>query len=174
MVNCSVSEPTDGADPPPGLAVNKQSTNTPTLPPGLSRSKQHPTNSPGRATAAKSAPDAAAASNAVTTKADTLLNYGASGPPTSQDTERQLRTLRKKIRQADATARKAATGQHLTLEEEEKLKKLAIWYVLECVCHPDNAVACRRWDLAFKLNYAACCSALHVAKHACYNIMTCM
>ena len=136
MVVCSVSDPTDGADRPPGLAGDKQSTHTPHLPPGLSRSKQHatePSGSLGKAAASNSASNSAAAGNAVTTAADTLMNSGASGPPASQDTEKQLRNLRKKIRQADATAKKAAAGQHLTSEEEEKLKKLATWYVLECV-----------------------------------------
>lgn len=74
----------------------------------------------------------------MTSTADTLM---ISGPPRAQDTEKQLRNLRKKIRQADATARKAAAGQQLTPEEEEKLKNLATWYVLEYVQHSDNPAA---------------------------------
>lgn len=47
-----------------------------------------------------------------------------------QDTaglEKQLRNLRKKIRQAEATASKAAEGKQLTIEEQEKLHKLVLW-----------------------------------------------
>lgn len=146
-VFCSVSEPTDGAGRPPGLAGNKKSADIPDMPPGLSRSHQHPTESSGsqdKATAANGAPDAAAASNALTTAADTLLNSGAAGPPAAQDTEKQLRNLRKKIRQADKTAKKAATGQHLTPDEEDKLKKLAIWYVPKYPYQTDSAVACNK------------------------------
>ena len=142
---CSIAEPTDGPSRPPGLAVETQSTATPIMPPGLSRSQKHrtePAASTGKAAAATSAPSGAAASNAVTSAADTLMNAGAAGPPRAQDTEKQLRNLRKKIRQADATARKAAAGQRLTPEEEEKLKNLATWYVFEYVLHHDNAAAC--------------------------------
>ena len=158
MVICSVSEPTHGADQPPGLAIDKQSAGTPDMPPGLSRSKTHPaepSGSPGKAAVANGAHDAAAASNAVTTAADTLLNSGAAGPPAAQDTEKQLRNLRKKIRQADATAKKAAAGEHLTSEEEEKLKKLAFWYALQCVGHSDSG--CCKHSIEFSVLAHICC-----------------
>lgn len=124
ICDCSISESANSADQPRNL-VGKSD-----LPPGLSPNKSHPTESQGRASASTAAPSNAAASDAVTSAADSLQNSGASGPPTSQDTEKQLRNLRKKIRQADATAKKAAAGHNLTTEEEEKLKKLATWYVL--------------------------------------------
>lgn len=146
LVVCSISEPTDGPGRPPGLAVPTQSKATPNVPPGLSRSQHHPAEpaaSTGKAAAGNNAPSAAAASNAVTSAADTLMNAGAAGPPRGQDTEKQLRNLRKKIRQADATVKKAAAGQRLTPEEEEKLKNLAAWYVLEYVLQHDNAAACK-------------------------------
>lgn len=129
-----MSEPADSADQPQDNSD---------LPPGLSPNKQDPTESlgsPGTASASNRVPTAAAASNAVTSAADSVQNCGVSGPSTSQDTEKQLRNLRKKIRQADATAKKAAAGQHLTSEEQEKLKKLAIWYVHVFVCHYDSEV----------------------------------
>lgn len=141
-----MSEPADGVARPPGPADDRQPADTPDMPPGLSRSKQHPTDpsrSSGKAGASHHVPDAAAASNAVTSAADTLQNSGAAGPPAAQDTDKQLRNLRKKIRQADATARKAAAGQHLTPEEKEKLKKLAIWYGLQYARHSDSLAACK-------------------------------
>lgn len=139
---CSISETTDGPSRPPGLAVDTQSNAAPGMPPGLSRSQQHPAEPAeltGKAAAANGAPSAPAASSA----ADTLMNAGADGPPRAQDTEKQLRNLRKKIRQAEATASKAAAGQRLTPEEEEKLKNLATWYAHEYVLHRDNAAACK-------------------------------
>ena len=48
-------------------------------------------------------------------------------PAAPQDVEKQLRNLRKKIRQAEATASKAAEGKQLTTEEQEKLHKLVLW-----------------------------------------------
>ncbi|KAL3161444.1 Mago binding [Trebouxia sp. C0010 RCD-2024] len=124
----SISESADRADQSQNLV------GTSDLPPGLSPNKQHPTEPPGlpgRGSVSRAATSDAAASDAVTSAADTLQNSGAAGPPSSQDTEKQLRNLRKKIRQADATARKAAAGQPLTPEEEEKLRKLATWQVEE-------------------------------------------
>lgn len=172
-VFCSVSEPTDGADRPPGLAGDKKSADPPDMPPGLSRSNQHPTESSGsqdKAATANGAPGPAAARNTVTTAADTLLNSGAAGPPAAQDTEKQLRNLRKKIRQADATAQKAALGQHLTPEEEEKLKKLAIWYALECVGHADS-MCCMHGK---EFSVLAQMLLLPFPEYTSYNIMTCV
>lgn len=49
----------------------------------------------------------------------------SSGAP--QDAEKQLRNLRKKIRQAEATASKAKEGKQLSPEEQEKLQRLETW-----------------------------------------------
>ena len=168
MVVCSVSDPIDGAERPPGLSGDKQSSDTPNMPPGLSRSKQYPTEpsgSSGKAAAANGAADAAAASNAMTTAADTLLNSGAAGPPATQDTDKQLRNLRKKIRQADATAKKAAAGQQLTTEEEEKLKKLAIWYALQRIGHSDGMLHAWIWiqhTSSYAMDSQCCFPSIHV------------
>ena len=106
-------------------------------PPGLSQSQPHsaaPSSPAGRTSASNKTPTTAATSNAVTSAADTLQNSGAAGPPAAQDTEKQLRNLRKKIRQADATAQKAAEGKQLTPEEQEKLQKLKLWYATAFYC----------------------------------------
>ena len=124
LSDCSISGSAESADQPQNLVGQ------PDLPPGLSPNKSHPTELQGRASASSAAPSNAAASDAVASAADSLQNSGASGPPTSQDTEKQLRNLRKKIRQADATEKKAAAGHNLTAEEQEKLQKLATWYAL--------------------------------------------
>lgn len=44
-----------------------------------------------------------------------------------QDVEKQLRNLRKKIRQAEGTVKKAKEGKQLSPEEQEKLRRLATW-----------------------------------------------
>ena len=137
IVACSVSQSANDVDQPPGLSNSRQSAGTFSLPPGLSQSQQSaaPSSSAGRASASNKTPNTAATSNAVTSAADTLQNSGAAGPPAAQDTEKQLRNLRKKIRQADATAQKAAEGKQLTPEEQEKLHKLKIWYATAfCLC----------------------------------------
>ena len=51
----------------------------------------------------------------------------AAVPAASQDVEKQLRNLRKKIRQAEVTASKATEGKQLTSEEQDKLQKLVTW-----------------------------------------------
>jgi hypothetical protein len=114
---CSVSDAADTSDRPPGLGGDKQqSAET-----GVASSKANGSSN------SDSASTHAAASSAVTTATDVLQNAGAAAPTVSQDTEKQLRNLRKKIRQADATAQKAAEGIKLTLEEQEKLQKLKGW-----------------------------------------------
>lgn len=62
--------------------------------------------------------------NAATPK---IEQQQAAGPETPQDIEKQLRNLRKKIRQAESTGSKAAEGKQLTAEEQEKLHKLLTW-----------------------------------------------
>ena len=114
---CSVSDAADTSDRPPGLGGDKQqSTKT-----RVASSKANGSSNADNASAH------AAASNAVTSATDVSQNLGAAGPSVSQDTEKQLRNLRKKIKQADATAQKAAEGIKLTAEEQEKLQKLKGW-----------------------------------------------
>ena len=138
---CSVSEGVD-AKPPPGLSGSQRPKGSSNPPPGLSQASQPPAargSSAGRANAADNTSSSGAASDAATSAADVLQNSGASAPPASQDNEKQLRNLRKKIRQADATAQKAAEGKQLTPEEQEKLQKLKSWYALPChVCNKSS------------------------------------
>ena len=114
---CSVSDAADTSDRPPGLGGHKQQS----AEPGVASNKANGSSNADNASAH------AAASNAVTSATDVLQNSGAAAPTVSQDIEKQLRNLRKKIRQADATAQKAAEGVKLTLEEQEKLQKLKGW-----------------------------------------------
>lgn len=117
---CSVSDSPEHHERPPGLSGSKQQTaDTPNT---ASTANSSSSTAPGAAAAA-----AAEASTAGPSAADVLQNSGAAAPPASQDTEKQLRNLRKKIRQADATAKKAAEGLKLTPEEQEKLQKLKGW-----------------------------------------------
>lgn len=115
---CSVSDSPERHEGPPGLSGNKQ--HTADTPNNASTANSSSSTAPGVAAAAE-------ASTAGPSAADVLQNSGAAAPPASQDTEKQLRNLRKKIRQADATAKKAAEGLKLTPEEEEKLQKLKGW-----------------------------------------------
>ena len=114
---CSISDSPEHHEGPPGLSGNKKQTaDTPTT---ASTANSSFSTAPGAA--------AADASTAGPSAADVLQNSGAAAPPASQDTEKQLRNLRKKIRQADATAKKAAEGLKLTPEEQEKLQRLEGW-----------------------------------------------
>lgn len=117
----SVSDAADTSDRPPGLGGHKQQ-NAET---GVASNKANGSSN------ADSTSAHAAASDAVTSATDVLQNSGAAAPSVSQDTEKQLRNLRKKIRQADATAQKAAEGIKLTPEEQEKLQKLKGWHAEE-------------------------------------------
>lgn len=115
---CSVSDAADTSDRPPGLVGDKQQSAKTRV--ASSKANGSPD--------ADNASAHAAASNAVTSATDVLQNSGAAAAPTvSQDIEKQLRNLRKKIRQAEATAQKEAEGIKLTPEEQEKLQKLQGW-----------------------------------------------
>ncbi|DBA79697.1 TPA: hypothetical protein ACH3X1_008367 [Trebouxia sp. C0004] len=113
----SVSDAADTSDQPPGLGGDKQQ---------LAETRVASSKANGSANA-DNASAHAAASNAVTSATDALQNSRAAGLTVSQDTEKQLRNLRKKIRQADATVQKAAEGIKLAPEEQEKLQKLKGW-----------------------------------------------
>lgn len=99
--------------------------NMPDFPPGLIGNQQHSAQTASTANGSFNANGTSAATS--TSAADVLHNSGAAAPAAPQDVEKQLRNLRKKIRQADATAKKAAQGMQLTPEEEEKLEKLNVW-----------------------------------------------
>ena len=168
MVICSISESADSADQPQSLVGNSD------LPPGLGPHKQHPTEAvglPGTAGVSHAAISNAAASDSITSAADTLQNSGAAGPPTSQDTEKQLRNLRKKIRQADAMASKAAAGHPLTPEEEEKLRKLASWYELIFAEYSDNSAAYASLGLGLQ---ALCCILVQHSLYPSFWLLVCI
>lgn len=102
--------------------------NMPDFPPGLIGNQQHSAQTASTSSTANGSFNANGTSAATSTSAaDVLHNSGAAAPAAPQDVEKQLRNLRKKIRQADATAKKAAQGMQLTPEEEEKLEKLKVW-----------------------------------------------
>lgn len=117
----SVSDAAETSDRPPGLGWDKQQ-------PAEKRVASSKANGSSNADNASAR---APASNAVTSATDALQNSGAAAPTVSQDTEKQLRNLRKKIRQADAITQKAAEGIKLTPEEQEKLQKLKGWHAEE-------------------------------------------
>ena len=128
---CSVSETPTAKDKPPGSSA--------TANPGAEATStavsQNGATSNVRASAATS--------DAVTSAADVLQNSGGSVPVASQDTEKQLRNLRKKIRQAEVTAKKAAEGKQLTPEEDKKLTRLKEWCVnVFADCFDDQCFMC--------------------------------
>ena len=101
---CSISDKTEDSDAPPGF-------------------QKGPTPAKNNAASDDASASVQRDSNI---RSVTASEQDTAVPAAPQDIEKQLRNLRKKIRQAEATASKAG-GKQLTTEEQEKLHKLVLW-----------------------------------------------
>ncbi|KAL6761293.1 hypothetical protein V8C86DRAFT_2535180 [Haematococcus lacustris] len=79
---------------------------------------------PNQPPAAKPPPPAAPLAEAPPSAAPTAGPGADSG---AQTADKQLRALRKKLRQAEGLAERASSGARLTTEEQDKVAKVAAW-----------------------------------------------